>query len=43
MEEGSIGYYAGAICLLLVTSALFSCFETAIVGSSRARAHRLKS
>jgi Mg2+/Co2+ transporter CorB len=41
--EDSIGCYSIIVLILLVTSALFSCFETAIVGTSRAKIHRLKN
>ena len=37
-----MGYYIVAVVCLLFTSALFSCFETAIVAASRAKIHRLK-
>lgn len=42
MEE-NINYYITAVVFLLFLSALFSCFETAIVGTSRAKIHRLRN
>lgn len=41
--EDSTGYYIGAVVILVITSSLFSCFETAIIGASRAKIHRLKN
>jgi Mg2+/Co2+ transporter CorB len=42
MEE-NINYYISAVLFLLFLSALFSCFETAIVATSRAKIHRLRA
>ena len=41
--DNSIQFHLIAVALLIATSALFSCFETAITAVSKAKIHRLKN